>query len=104
MAKNADGPPSGRMGFGYEQAREAGIPWDIVGPRPISEINADLRTRQKAREDETELKQLLSEHPQLTKRAEEMRRLRWSEEDLMYQLKIEAKEFRNRRLAREGKL
>ncbi|MBI3678517.1 MAG: hypothetical protein HY243_18060 [Proteobacteria bacterium] len=104
MAKNADGPASGRTGFGYEQAKDAGVPWSAISPRPISEVNADIQRRQEQKADQEDLAALLAEHPTLKERAEEMRRLRWSEDDTMYQLKMEAREFRRRRLAAEGKL
>ena len=41
--------PSGRMGFGYEQAREAGVPW--VHERPLREINAEQAVRKKAAQE-----------------------------------------------------
>jgi hypothetical protein len=42
---------------------------------------------------------LLREHPRLRERAIELRRLRWSTEDLMRQLRIEAREFQRRKEA-----
>jgi hypothetical protein len=48
--------PSGRMGFGYEQAREAGVPWAWIKPfeRPLHEINAELAARKKAEQEADE--------------------------------------------------
>jgi hypothetical protein len=37
MSKSADGPPQGRMGFGYQQSRDAGVPY--IRPSSNGEIN-----------------------------------------------------------------
>jgi hypothetical protein len=50
-----DGPPSGRMGFGYQQAMEAGAPYQ--GPKSSAAAN---------------LAQLLVQHPQLRRKAAAM--------------------------------
>lgn len=63
-----DGPVSGRMGFGPEQAHEAGVPWEAIRPPSTSEMNTHKRQRQaeakavQARLDE------LRQHPQLQQR------------------------------------
>jgi hypothetical protein len=40
MGKHADGPASGRIGYGFEQARAAGAPF--VASRSGKQMNADL--------------------------------------------------------------
>lgn len=66
MAKDADGPKSGRMGFGYRQARDAGAPY--TRQRPWYETGAELADRHTARD----LRKLVEENPHLSSPIKEM--------------------------------
>jgi hypothetical protein len=52
MAKHADGPPSGRKGFGYRQARDSGMPWQLIAPYQRALAEAELTAREQGRRKE----------------------------------------------------
>jgi hypothetical protein len=47
MAKHADGPKSGRTGFGYQQSRGL-LPWQMIRPHSTREM---VQTQRKQREE-----------------------------------------------------
>jgi hypothetical protein len=48
MAKSADGPISGRTGFGWDQARKVGAPF--LAPRSGHQYDSDLKKTRAVRE------------------------------------------------------
>lgn len=92
MPKNADGPPSGHMGFGYKEHQAAGVPY--VPERSAADLNAELRARQAKR---AELVRLSGDLPDIAERAAAMAKLRWSPADILCRLWQEAGAIRHRR-------
>ena len=105
MTKQGDGPTTRRRGYGYREAQQAGIPWQAVAPRPVSEINAELEARHADRKDiADQVAKLVDDHPHLRQRAQEMDRLRWAPADILWQLKQEAAANRfDREMRSKGK-
>jgi len=100
MARHADGPPSGRVGFGYRDAQKAGLPWEAIQPRSVTAINEELREKRAERQElQAELMQLLHDHPAVKERAAQLLSLRWSIPDVLSQVRREAAEYRYRREA-----
>jgi len=63
--------PSGRMGFGYEQAHDAGVPWALINyKRPLRKIKAEQAARKKAAQDAAERARNWSAAPRLLKKAQ----------------------------------
>lgn len=49
MAKN-DPPTNQRFGFGYDEAKAAGVPWDAIKARSIAEVVAHGKENKERRE------------------------------------------------------
>jgi hypothetical protein len=73
MAKNADGPPSGRMGFGARAALDQGIPPEMI---LCNESESVRRTNEakNAREDRKTELAAMSHDPRLKAYADELRK------------------------------
>jgi hypothetical protein len=67
-----DGPPSGRMGFGFRQAQAAGAPYRA--PRSAAEVN---------------LEAFLKRHPELKARVEKMREAKTRPSSILEELREE---------------
>jgi len=95
MPKDADGPTTFRMEFGYEGAARAHYPYV---PPPTS---AEMNERQKARATERSaheraLNELTADHPDLERRTRELVALGLPKPEIIRQLRAEASERRRR--------
>jgi hypothetical protein len=92
----SDGPTSRRLGHGYQDAKDAGVPWDAIRPRKIEDVVKDLMQRSAERADLNEVLALLKNHPNAKERLEELLRLRWTIKDALHKVKEEAKDYRRK--------
>ena len=81
MPKHADGPKSGRMGYGFEQAKGAGVPY--TAPRPIGVINAENRQKN---QDEKRLARIQREHPDCRLLVEQWAKAGWTAAQIIQRL------------------
>ena len=72
MAKNADGPVSGRTGFGYEQARGL-VPWEAIRPRSTKEMVQRLKEQREDRERWEQVRVLADKYPSIRDEARRKR-------------------------------
>jgi len=86
-----DGPKSGRIAFGYEQAKKAGMPWEAVKPLSARQYNEIIRERHRRSDNQTKEVKLLQQYPELQQRVRELQRDGWTSETIIRQLKHEAK-------------
>ena len=109
MGRKADGPPSGRVGHGYTEAKEAGVPWELVRPKSDSENLKDQETKRQADADfNKRLDKLKKYHPNPMARALQLGREGVKNEEIIKVLEREAEAQKRKRdlpskAAKEGK-
>ncbi len=80
MARHWDGPATGRIGFGFKQAQDAGVPF--IAPRSGKQMSHDLREREAA----IKLHSLIEENDNFGPQVAKMIRKGMSAQDILRKL------------------